>query len=74
MHYFPRMQGLVTTPERGANIAIIVAISNDNWKIPPSFHPKKTSITPPFVLNCNTVYEKIYHCRSGHRLCHCSSL
>jgi len=33
MHYFPRLQGLETTPERGANIAIIVAIPRKGVQI-----------------------------------------
>ena len=70
MHYFPRLQGLETTPERGANIAIIVAISNELWKFPSMSKPKNQSNTTQFVLNCDTVYEKIYRCCSGHRLRH----
>ena len=70
MHYFPRLQGLETTPERGANIAIIVAISNELWKFPSKPKPKNPSNTTQFVLNCSTVYEKIYRCCSGHRLRH----
>ncbi len=70
MHYFPRMQGLVTTLERGANIAIIVAISNDLWKFPFKSEPKNPSNNTQFVLNCDTVYEKIYRRCSGYRLCH----
>jgi hypothetical protein len=32
--------------------------------------PKNQSNTTQFVLNCDTVYEKIYRCCSGHRLRH----
>ena len=70
MHYFPRLQGLETTPERGANIAIFIALSNDLRKIPPLSPTKNPSIPTQFVLNCNTVYEKIYRCCHGHRECH----
>ncbi len=70
MHYSPRLQGLGTTPERGANIAIIVAISNELWKFPSKPKPKNPSNTTQFVLNCSTVYEKIYRRCSGHRLRH----
>jgi hypothetical protein len=40
MQDFPRLQGLGTTLERGANIAIFVAISNAICKITP-FNPSK---------------------------------
>lgn len=70
MHCFPRLQGVYTIRQRGANIANFVVISNDYWKNPPKSEPPNPSNTTYFVLNCNTIYEKIYHCFSGHRLRH----
>ena len=70
MHVFPRLQGLGTTLERAANIAIFVENSNQKWNYPSHSYAKNTTYTQRIVLNCDTIYEKIYPCCYGHCQCH----